>query len=50
MEQLQYALKTGSPPALSGRDNLRTMALVEAGYRSIAERRAVAPAEIGSTA
>ena len=50
MEQLQYALKTGSPPALSGRDNLRTMALVEAGYRSIAERRAVSPAEIGSRA
>jgi len=46
MEQLQYALMSGEPPALSGRDNLKTMALVEAGYRSIAERRAVAPAEI----
>jgi predicted dehydrogenase len=48
MEQLQYALKTGTPPALSGRDNLRTMALVEAGYRSMVERRVVAPAEIES--
>jgi predicted dehydrogenase len=46
MEQLQYALRTGTPPTLSARDNLKTMALVEAGYRSIVERRAVAPAEI----
>ena len=47
MEQLQYALKTGTPPALSGADNLRTMALVEAGYRSIAEGRTVRLAEFG---
>ena len=46
MEQLQYALKSGEPPALTGEDNLRTMALVEAAYRSIEERRSVRPAEI----
>ena len=31
MEQLQYAVKTGEPPALSIADNVKTMALVEAG-------------------
>ncbi|MBW7921441.1 MAG: Gfo/Idh/MocA family oxidoreductase [Rubellimicrobium sp.] len=46
MEQLQYAVKTGTPPALTVADNVRTMALVEAGYRSIAERRTVRLAEI----
>ncbi|WP_152047786.1 Gfo/Idh/MocA family protein [Aureimonas psammosilenae] len=46
MEQLQYALASGEPPALSVADNVRTMALVEAGYRSIRERRAVALSEI----
>ena len=35
MEQLQHAVKTGAPPALSVDDNVKTMALVEAGYRSI---------------
>jgi predicted dehydrogenase len=47
MEQLQYALKTGREPALTGRDNLKTMALIEAAYRSAAERRAVPLAEFG---
>jgi predicted dehydrogenase len=46
MEQLQHAVKTGAPPALSVADNVRTMALVEAGYRSIAERRTVRLSEI----
>ncbi|MGK0715436.1 Gfo/Idh/MocA family protein [Leucobacter sp. W1153] len=41
MEQLQYALATGTAPALSVADNVQTMALVEAGYRSIAENRPV---------
>jgi predicted dehydrogenase len=41
MEQLQYALKTSTRPLLEGQDNVKTMALVEAGYRSMAERRAV---------
>lgn len=46
MEQLQYALKSGEPPALSVADNVRTMALVEAGYRSMAEHRTVRLSEI----
>jgi predicted dehydrogenase len=46
MEQLQHALKTGTPPALSVADNVKTMALVEAGYRSIDQRRAVKLSEI----
>ena len=41
MEQLQYALKSGSKPLLDGDDNVKTMALVDAGYRSITERRAL---------
>ena len=41
MEQLQYALATNTAPALSVADNVQTMALVEAGYRSIAENRPV---------
>lgn len=46
MEQLQYALKAGETPALTVEDNLRTMALVEAAYKSMEERRAVALSEI----
>jgi predicted dehydrogenase len=46
MEQLQHAVKTGRPPELSVADNVRTMALVEAGYRSIDEGRAVKLSEI----
>ncbi|HXW19573.1 MAG TPA: Gfo/Idh/MocA family oxidoreductase [Roseiarcus sp.] len=46
MEQLQYAVANGSPPALSVVDNVKTMALVEAAYRSIAERRTVKLSEI----
>ncbi|MBB2910347.1 putative dehydrogenase [Streptosporangium becharense] len=45
MEQLQYAVARGERPALDARDNLRTMALVEAAYRSLAEHRAVPLAE-----
>jgi predicted dehydrogenase len=41
MEQLQYALKSGTEPELSGADNLKTMALVEAAYRSVEQGRAV---------
>ena len=36
-------LRTGRAPQTSGADNLRTYALVDAAYRSAAERRAVAP-------
>ena len=46
MEQLQYALKTGSRPMLNAADNLKTMALVEAAYRSIAERRTIQLSEL----
>jgi predicted dehydrogenase len=46
MEQLQHAVKSGEPPALSVADNVKTMALVEAGYRSIGERRTVKLSEI----
>ena len=40
------ALESGSEPAISGRDNLKTMALVDAAYRSAAEHRAVTLREI----
>jgi predicted dehydrogenase len=36
----------GAPLPISGRDNLGTMALIEAGYRSLAERRFVRTDEI----
>jgi len=43
---LLTALETGAPPAISGADNLKTMALVEAAYLSAATHRAVSPEEI----
>lgn len=46
MEQLQHAITTGTAPALSVADNVKTVALVEAGYRSIAEGRTVKLNEI----
>jgi predicted dehydrogenase len=46
MAQLLVALETGQTPEISGRDNLKTMALVDAAYRSVEERRAVCPEEI----
>lgn len=46
MEQLQWAIKTGEKPALSIDDNVKTMALIEAGYRSIEAKRAVALSEL----
>jgi hypothetical protein len=46
MGQLLIALETATPPAISGNDNLLTIALVEAAALSAAERRAVAPQEI----
>jgi predicted dehydrogenase len=48
MEQLQHAVKTGEPPALSVADNVKTMALVEAGYRSIEKGRTVRLSEIST--
>ena len=41
MAQLMCAIEDGTEPELSGRDNLRTLACVEACYRSIAEERTV---------
>jgi predicted dehydrogenase len=41
MAQLLVALETGQQPEISGRDNLKTMALVDAAYRSAEEHRAI---------
>ena len=46
MAQLLIALETGEEPAIGARDNLKTMALVEAAYRSAEEHRAVGLSEI----
>jgi predicted dehydrogenase len=46
MEQLQHAVKSGEPPALSVADNVKTMALVEAGYRSIDQGRTIKLSEV----
>jgi predicted dehydrogenase len=46
MAQLLCALEDGTEPEISGRDNLKTMALVDACYRSTEEHRAVELAEI----
>src|SRR5205814_7129108 len=46
MAQLLIALETGKEPAISGRDNLKTMALVEAAYLSAESFRSVDPESI----
>ena len=46
MAQLLIALETNTTPAISGRDNLKTMALVDACYLSAKEHRAVEIREI----
>jgi len=46
MAQLLCALEEKSPPEIGGLDNLKTMALVEACYLSVREKRAVEVAEI----
>jgi predicted dehydrogenase len=48
MAQLLCAVEEGSEPEIGGRDNLHTMALVEACYRSVSEHRAVEIREIMS--
>ncbi len=48
MEQLQHAVATGTPPALTVADNVKTVALIEAGYKSIAEGRTVKLSEIST--
>lgn len=48
MAQLLEAVENDAEPAISGSDNLMTMALVEACYRSIDESRAIEVKEITS--
>ena len=47
MAELLCALEEGREASISGADNLKTMALVDACYRSVREHRAVTPTEIG---
>lgn len=46
MAELMTSVQSGQSPNLSGRDNLTTMALVEAAYQSLETHRAVSPMEI----
>ena len=46
MAQLLIALENGSVPAISGQDNLKTMALVEAAYKSAASGRFISVLEV----
>ena len=48
MEQLQHAVATGAPLELQAGDNVRTMALVDAAYRSLEQRREVSLTEIAT--
>ena len=48
MNELFCAIEADREPAISGHDNLRTLRLVEAGYRSAQERRTVRLDEIAS--
>jgi predicted dehydrogenase len=41
MSQLLIAIENGTEPAISGRDNLKTLGLVDAGYQSAKEHRAI---------
>lgn len=45
MGDLLFAIEENRAPTISGRDNLHTMALVDAAYQSAKEHRAVAPSE-----
>ncbi len=46
MAQLLIALESNTEPAISGSDNLKTMALVEAAYLSAAQSRSVEPGAV----
>jgi predicted dehydrogenase len=48
MAQLLIAVESDAEAETSGRDNLRTMRLIEAAARSISEQRVVRPEEIAS--
>lgn len=46
LQQLEKAIADGSPPEVSGRDNLNTMAILEACVRSATEQRWINPQEL----
>jgi predicted dehydrogenase len=46
MASLMCAIEQNSEPETSGRDNLKTLQIVFAEYKSMAEKRAVRPEEI----
>ena len=46
MGQLLKAIKENKEPEISGHDNLKAMALIDACYKSAREHRAVSPQEI----
>lgn len=46
MAELLCSLETGEKPSLNGKDNLKTMALVDACYKSAREHRAVTLKEV----
>lgn len=48
MASLMEAIQTGGEPVTSGEDTLGTLRVVEAAYRSAAERRSVSPQEIAA--
>ncbi len=45
MGQLMKAIETGKEPELSGKDNLKTMAWIEAAYQSADSGQAARPAD-----
>jgi predicted dehydrogenase len=47
MAEVLEAVANGTEPSISGRDNLKTMALLEAAYRSAEQGRTVEIAEVG---
>ena len=46
MASLMRAIENDTEPETSGRDNLRTLQIVFAEYRSMAEKRAVRPEDL----
>lgn len=48
MAEVLEAIRISQPPTISGRDNLKTMAVLEAAYQSAEEGRRVATAEVAS--
>lgn len=46
MAQLLIAVENGEEPEVSGRDNLKTLAAVDAAYQSIKEERTIALADV----